>query len=307
MRQVKLIVVSIVLVGLLTFGYVNHLTVSNKLEEGASFTGVAPSSIQENTVSDNEKEDNGANNILKEYGPLTICADRATYDGNKGTLTYFGDVFVMQIHNKHILCRKNKKPKKDFVYFTRNKKDTFKQLQEKWYHHAKDICADEKECNFISGQKLTMQLDKDRKVQTLIMNTEGNNTSQFYTYPTNSNKDFTKSKRLTRGPLDGEGKTIIYDVVNKDLKLYKKAIVNQNENRYEGDKVVYDMEHDLVNILGSKNRRSKIVLDGVQSETKINTGLTPIIDFHKNSITSSGSTLSSTENTKSGDLDNPVV
>ncbi len=96
---------------LLTFGYTNP-NESNKIEDGSSFTGVDPSSIQEDTVSDNEKEDESVDNILKEYGPLTVCADRATYDSDKGTLTYFGNVFVMQIHNKHILCRKVKSPKK---------------------------------------------------------------------------------------------------------------------------------------------------------------------------------------------------
>lgn len=302
MRQVKFIVVTLALGCFLTFGYTNPNNL-NKEDDGSSFTGVAPSSIQENSVSDDEKEDDNTNNVLKEYGPLTICADKATYDSDKGTLTYFGDVFVMQIHHKHILCKKIKNPKKDFVYFTRNKQDTFKQLQEKWFNHAKEICADEKECNFISGQKLTMQLDKDRKVQTLVMDTEGENISQFYTYPTNANKDFKDSQQLTKGPLDGEGKTIIYNVVNKSLELNKKAIINQNQNKYKGDKIVYDIEHDMVNIPGSKNRRSTIVLDGIQKETKIDVGLTPIADFHKDTKTSSGSTIS----TDPENLDNPVL
>ena len=272
--------------------YSNSNNFSSELVDSSSFTGVDPSSIQEDTLSDNEKEDGSVDNILKEYGPLTVCADRATYDSDKATLTYFDNVFVMQIHNKHILCRKVKSPKKGLVYFTRNKKDTFKQLQEKWLNHAKEICADEKECNFISGQKLTMQLDKDRKVQTLVMDTEGDNISQFYTYPTNANKDFKDSQQLTKGPLDGEGKTIIYNVVNKSLELNKKAIINQNQNKYKGNKIVYDIEHDMVNIPGSKNKRSTIVLDGIQKETKLDVGLTPIADYHKDSATSSGSTLS---------------
>lgn len=305
MRQFKLIVVTFALGCFLTFGYTNP-NEPNKLDDGSSFTGVDPSSIQEDAVSDNENEDDGVDNILKEYGPLTICADRATYDSGKGTLTYFGDVFVMQIHNKHILCRKVKSHKKDIVYFTRNKKYTFKQLQEKWFKHAKKICTDERGCNFISGQKLTMQLDNYRKVQTLVMDTDGEYISQFYTYPTNANKDFKDSQQLAKGPLDGEGKTIIYNLVNKSLELNKKAIVNQNQNKYKGEKIVYDIEHDLVTIPGSKNKRSTIVLDGIQSETKIDIGLTPIADFHKGSKTSSGSTLG-TDNTNSKNLDNPAL
>ena len=301
MHQAKLILVALVLGGSLTFSYSNS-NEPNKLEEGSSFTEVEPSSIQKDNISDNEKENDDADNILREYGPFTICADRATYDSNKGTLTYFGDVFVMQIHNKHILCSKVKKPKKDLVYFTRNKKDSFKQLQEKWLNHAKEICADEKECNFISGQKLTMQLDKDRKVQTLVMDTEGVNISQFYTYPTNANEDYKNSKQLTKGPLNGEGKKILYNVVNKSLELYKKAIVIQNANKYKGDKITYDLEHDLVTIPGSKNKRSTIVLDGMQKQTKLDMGLTPIADFHKDSATGGTTTNTDLENE-----DNPVI
>ena len=291
MHQAKLVLAALSLVGSLAIGYSNEVY---KPTDGKVFTGVDPSSIKEDSISDNEKEDDSVDNIFKNYGPLTICADRATYDSSKGTLTYFGDVFVMQIHNKHILCRKINKPKKDVVYFTRNKKDTFKQLQQKWFDHAKEICADEKECNFISGQKLIMKLDKDRKVQTLVMDTTGDDTSQFYTYPTNANSDFKESKQLTKGPLNGEGKKITYDVSNRSLELQKKAIINQNENQYKGDKIVYDLDHDLINIPGSKNKRSTIVLDGIEKQTKLNTGLTPIADFHKDAALSSGSALSTT-------------
>ena len=45
--------------------------------------------------------------------------------------------------------------------------------------------------------------------------------------------------------------------------------IQQNQNKYKGEKIVYDIEHDLVTIPGSKNKRSTIVLDGIQSETKI--------------------------------------
>jgi lipopolysaccharide transport protein LptA len=275
MRQAKLVLVALSLIGFFTISYSN-LSEPYKSGSGSAFTGVDPSSIQEDSISDDEKEDDGASNSLKEYGPLTVCADRATYNSDEGTLTYYGDVFVMQIHNKHILCRKVKNPKKNYVYFTRNKKDTFKQLQEKWLGHVKEICADEKGCNFISGQKLTMKLDKDKKVQTLTMDTEGGEVSQFYNYPVDTNKDYKSSKELTKGPLDGEGKIVVYNVVNKSLELHKKAVINQNENQYKGDKIIYDMAHDLITIPGSKNRRSKIVLDGIQGKTKLDMGLAPI-------------------------------
>ena len=41
------------------------------------------------------------------------------------------------------------------------------------------------------------------------------------------------------------------------------------------------MNHDLINISGSKNKRSTIILDGIPKEIKIDFGLTPIADFHK--------------------------
>ena len=278
MHQAKWMLVTLVLVGYLTAGYSNY-SEPYKSDYSSSSREIVPSSIQEDFISDNKKEDGNSNDIRKEYGPpFTICADRATYYINKDILTYSGDVFVMQIYNKHIFCRKIKKPKKNSVYFTRNKTDTFKQLQEKWFNYAKEICVDEKECNFISGQKLTIQLTKDKKVQALIMDTEGDETSQFYTYPTYVNESFKNIKQLRKDPLNGEGKQVIYNVVNKNLELHEKAIINQNGNQYKGDTIIYDMNHDLINISGSKNNRSKIILDGIQKETKINFGLTPIAD-----------------------------
>jgi hypothetical protein len=95
MRQVKPVLVALALVGVCSSSYANEPT---KLPDGPAFTGVEPSSIQEDSLSDSEKEDSSADNALKEYGPLTICADRAIYDGKKRTLTYFGNVFVILQH-----------------------------------------------------------------------------------------------------------------------------------------------------------------------------------------------------------------
>ena len=273
MRQVKLVLVIMGLIGFFVTGY---------------------SISSEPYKSDDEKENGSTNNALKEYGPLTVCADNVIYNSNKGVLVYSGNVFVMQIHNKHILCKKIKNPKKNASYFTRNKSYTFKELQKKWLVQAKDICAKEKGCNFISGQKLIIILDKDNNVQTLTMDAEKDEFVRFYTYPTNTDKDFKNSKQLTKGPLNGEGKMVVYSVVNKSLVLNSKAMVTQNENTYKGDKIIYDMVHDLVSIPGSKNKRSKIVLDGIQDETKMDMGLTPIADFNK-------------KPTVSTDEDNPAV
>ena len=207
---------------------------------------------------------------------MTICADRVTYLSEQQVIIYVGNVFVMQVHNQHILCHKPKKLKKTSVYFTRDKSNTFKQLQKKWMTKAKIICADQKECNFISGQKLTIQLTDENKIKTLVMDSEGLERSELYTYPIASNSDYKESKKITRGPLEGNSKQIEYNIADKDLLLNKQAVVNQNQNQYKGDKIIYDMENDLVNIPGSKQRRSKIVLDGVEKETKINTGLPTI-------------------------------
>ncbi|QIW10250.1 LptA/OstA family protein [Francisella sp. LA112445] len=237
--------------------------------------------VKEDNVTANEKENNSVDNVLKEYGPITICSDRAVYDSNENRLTYYDNVFVMQIHHKHILCHKPQVLKKGIEYFERDKKYSFEQLQEKWLEEAKKLCASEKECNFISGQKLVVQLNKDKKVKTLTMESEGLDRSQFYTYPTNSSPNFIDSERITRGPVTGVAKKIIYNVVKKDLELDKKAKVTQHGNRYKGEKIIYDIKHDLVSIPGSRNRRSTIVLEGVTKATKINTGLTPISDYHK--------------------------
>ncbi|WP_081946969.1 LptA/OstA family protein [Candidatus Francisella endociliophora] len=247
-------------------------------------------SMKEDKVADSEKEDNSANNVLKDYGPITICADRAVYDDDKKTLTYYDNVFVIQIHNMHILCKKPKTSiKKGTTYFVRDNKIPFNELQKKWFKHVKKLCSKEKECNFISGQKLLMQLGKDKEVKTLEMESKGEENSQLYNYPTDANPDFSKSKEVTKGPVEGVSKKIIYNVAKKDLELNKKAVVTQNGNRYKGEKVNYDMNHDLISIPGSRHKRSTIVLDGVAEQTKIDVGLTPISEYHKDA--NSGSTM----------------
>ncbi|MFV9924458.1 hypothetical protein A2G94_01610 [Francisella endosymbiont of Ornithodoros moubata] len=241
------------------------------------------SSLQEDSVTDEEKENNSNDNNLKEYGPVTICADNAVYDDNQGILTYLGNVFVMQIHNKHILCHQPSSFKKGINYFIRDNSLPFKQLQQKWLEQAKLLCSQERECNFISGQKLIIKLDKDRKFKTFTMLSEGDEKSQFYTFPTNSNPNYTNLKTLTRGPVQGSSIKIVYDVDDKHLELYKKAIAFQNDNVYKGEKVIFDIAHDLISIPGCENRRSTIILDGIQNQTRVNTGLTPISDYQKDS------------------------
>ncbi|QIV96235.1 lipopolysaccharide transport protein LptA [Allofrancisella inopinata] len=292
MRQARIVLVALGVLGIFLSGYSDSSSLADNSLHSISNQNIP---LQEGSAAvADEKEDTGADNILKEYGPLTICADKATYDSNKETLTYYGDVFVMQIHNKHILCKKpktTKATKTNIVYFTRNKAIPFKELQQQWFEQAKELCADEQECNFISGQKLVMELDKDRKVQTLTMESMDGELSQFYTFPTNSDQAYQKSKKLTKGPLNGVARKIIYNVVKKSLELFEDAVINQNENHYKGREINYDMDHDLVAIPGSKDRRSKIILDGVQSETKIDTGLKPISEYNKNKKVSSGSTV----------------
>lgn len=246
------------------------------ISDSKTFTGVDQATLNNTSISASEKENTSDNNKLKDYGPLTICSDKMFYDGKKGVIVYVGNVFVMQVHDHHILCHKPEKLKKGYEYFDREKKYSFKQLQAKWMSTAKSICAEQKECNFISGQKLTITLTEENKINNLVMDSEGLEHSEFYTYPINSNSDFTESKKVTRGPLEGNAKQVIYDIVNEDLLLQRQAEVNQNQNQYKGDKIIYDIEHDLVNIPGSKQRRSKIVLDGVQKQTRIDTGLPTI-------------------------------
>ncbi|AJC48912.1 hypothetical protein IB642_01980 [Allofrancisella guangzhouensis] len=288
MRQARFVLVALVVLGVFFNGYsdsYNQVSSSNLTSEQSILPQESSTAIAD------EKEDTSADNILKEYGPLTICADKATYDSSKETLTYYGNVFVMQIHNKHILCKEPKISKTNMVYFTRDETIPFKKLQQEWFEQAKELCADEHECNFISGQKLVMKLDKDRKVQTLTMESQDDELSQFYTFPTNSVQGYQKSKKIINGPLDGVGRRIIYNVVKKNLELFENAVVNQNENHYKGREINYDMDHDLVAIPGSKDRRSKIILDGVDSDTKIDTGLKPISEYNKKKKVNSGSTV----------------
>ncbi|MBK2027803.1 hypothetical protein IB642_07150 [Allofrancisella guangzhouensis] len=106
----------------------------------------------------NIKEDTS---IKTSDNPLTIWADKATYNSNNGILIYYGNVFVMQTNNKYIL---NYKPKLET-----DEKDTSKQLQEMQLDDAKRICTKKMGCSFISGQKLTIKLTKERKIKNIII------------------------------------------------------------------------------------------------------------------------------------------
>ena len=229
-----------------------------------------------------DKENGSIDNVLREYGPITICADRATYSSDENKLMYYGNVIVMQIHNKYIACNKSNLSKDVRLYFDReDNSESFENLQAKWFKEAATICSEEKACNFISGEKLVMQLTANDKIKTLTMESDGSNKTQFYTFPINSVSNYKKSKKIIRGPATGFAQKIIYNVVNKKLELYQNAEVIQNDNKYKGDNIIYYITHDLVSIPGSKNKRSKIILEGVSGDLKIDTGLSPINEYNE--------------------------
>jgi lipopolysaccharide transport protein LptA len=196
----------------------------------------------------------------------------------------------MQVHNKTILCREPLTLKKNDEYFVRNKSQPFEVLQSYWFDHAKKICDSTKECNFISGKKLTITLDKERQVKTLVMESKDGDLSQFYTYPLDTDNDYSSTKMITRGPLTGVSEDIIYDVQKKQMQLIKKVRVIQHGNNYKGEKITYYMDRDLVTIPGSTYKRSKIVLDGVAKQTHMDTGLTDISDYDKKNKSKQGFT-----------------
>ncbi|QUE32288.1 LptA/OstA family protein [Francisella philomiragia] len=274
MRRVRLVAAIFLSLTSYAFSDVSENQIDNSLP-------MYNAEIQEDNVANNEKEDNSAANSLKEYGPITICADSVAYVDDQRVITYLGNVFVMQVHNNHILCHKPTTPKDNIVYFERDPSLTLEQLQQSWLTTAKKLCAEQKECNFISGQRLVINLDDKKKLKTFTMISDDNHNSQFYTYPTNSNPDYNTVKTATRGPVEGQSKMVIYHVNDKHLEMYRKAVAYQNDNVYKGEKVIFDIDHDLISIPGSENRRSTIILDGVQKQTRIDTGLTPISDYGK--------------------------
>ncbi|GAB4222581.1 MAG: LptA/OstA family protein [Francisella sp.] len=275
MLLARLLIIILLLISSLSFSNTQNKNNKNNPIYNSS------SSIQEKNTNNDEKEDNSDNNKLKDYGPITICANSVVYDDNKKAITYSGNVFVIQIHNKKILCNKPKQTQKEIYYFTRDNSLTFKQLQQKWLEQAKSLCSQEKECNFISGQELTIQLDKDKNIKTLTVSSNKNEKSNFYTYPLNTNPDYKNSKEVTDGPIEGKSKQVIYDVTKKTLTFYKKAEAYQNKNEYKGDKIIFDITHGLISIPGSADKRSKITLDGISEQTKVDLGLKPIKDYQK--------------------------
>lgn len=220
--------------------------------------------------------------IIDDYGPITICADKLDYNGKKGTLTYLGKVFAMQLKGKKIFCNSSTNQEPGNVYFDKYKDKDFTETQGLWLDEAKKVCGQTKECNFITGQSLIVKLGKDRKIETITVTIkDDDNFAKFYSYPieksnTGDEKGYQKS---FKGPIGGQGKEIIYSIVNKKMILNKKAYVTQGGNDYRGDEIDYDMAHDLISIPGSKSqRRSTIVLEGLSDESKIDLGDSMMID-----------------------------
>ncbi|APC97579.1 LptA/OstA family protein [Francisella frigiditurris] len=219
--------------------------------------------------------------IMDDYGPITICADKLDYNGKKGTLTYLGKVFAMQIKGKQVFCNSSNDQNNN-IYFDKHKDKDFTETQTLWLDQAKKVCEQTEECNFITGQSLIVKLGKDRKIETITVTiTDDNNFAKFYSYPvekksTGNEKGYQKT---FKGPIGGQGKEIVYSIVNKKMILKKKAFVTQGGNDYRGDEIDYDMAHDLISIPGSKSqRRSTIVLEGLSEDSKIDLGKDMIID-----------------------------
>ncbi len=223
-------------------------------------------------------KDSPDKDVIDDYGPITICADKLDYDGKKRTLTYLGKVFVMQAWKQNILCEDFNKVNENTsntVYFGKYEDKSFTETQNLWLEKAKTICEKTKECNFITGQSLVVKLDKNRKVETITVTVDKNsdNFAKFYSYPLDENKGNKGYQKTFKGIIGGHGKKIIYSIINKKMILKDKAFVTQNGNDYAGDEIDYDLAHDLIAVPGSKvSKRSTIVLEGVSDETKVKLG-----------------------------------
>ena len=302
MRLVRLM---FILFSMILFSLNSYAEKSSLMKSTGDNSKLSHTSSTDKSV-DEEQENNGPDNFLKDYGPLTVCSDTLKYNANTGILVYTGNVFVMQVHDKNILCKEPLKLKKNDEYFIRNKSQPFEVLQSYWFEHAKKICDSTKECNFISGKKLTITLDKERQVKTLVMESKDGDLSQFYTYPLNTNDDYSTTKMITRGPLTGVSEDIIYDVQKRQMNLIKKARVIQHGNNYKGEKITYYMDRDLITIPGSTYKRSKIVLDGVAKQSRMNTGLTNISDYDKKDKSKQGFSAASSYDSVSTFANNAV-
>ena len=225
---------------------------------------------------------------FKKDGPIVVCSDTLDYQSADRKIIYSGKVFLLQLKNKDIYCTLNstesENNSKSASYFDRGENKDFQTIQNEWMLQAKKICIEEKGCNFISGQKLTINLDDDRKVDTIVVDSIGSNFVKFYFHPQgyvdlNAGEEH---RKLSKGPTEGESRQVVYDVVDKTVSLIKDAVSKQNGNEYKGEKIDYDLSKDLIYVPGDRRKRSRFVLDGIAEDAKINTGLTKIKELQKN-------------------------
>lgn len=225
---------------------------------------------------------------FKKDGPIVVCSDVLDYQSTTRKIIYSGKVFLFQLKNKDIYCKLDdsidKNESKSASYFDRGEDKDFKDVQNEWMLQAKKICIEEKGCDFISGQKLTINLDENRKVDTIVVDSIGADFVKFNFHPQGYVDENTgeEHRKLSKGPTEGESRQVIYDVVHKTVSLIKDAIATQNGNEYKGEKIDYDLSKDLIYVPGDGRRRSRFVLDGIAADAKIDTGLTKIKKLQKN-------------------------
>ena len=216
-------------------------------------------------------------------GPVTICSDQLSYTQKQNHLTYSGNVVVLQIKDVNILCESKADTLPEVLSDTRPNYSmwvaragkSYQQIQKSEEQLARKICARQKQCRFLAGQKLQVQLNQDNQVKKVSLTVEPDkgNVTHFYGAspgsPEQKKKDqqrHKKSHSSQRGQANSEidetyarGEKMYFLPLQHKMVIAGKAHLKKGGNTFQGKKIIYDTESRVVSVPDEGHRASMII------------------------------------------------
>ncbi len=199
---------------------------------------------------------------------VTICSDSITYDHAQHTVTYKGNVTVLQIQGVAIQCQAGggafpellSKKLPNTVLWVSGKSGDYSEISLKELAGAKKLCKAQDGCRFISGQKLIINLNpKTNKVSQIKMtvNDEKEN-AIYYSWPKKE-----KGKSQKNNEVLALGESLQYLTEKHLLEVEGHAKITQGENNFSGEKVTYDTKSKFISVPNTGGRSTMVIDNGV--------------------------------------------
>ena len=192
-------------------------------------------------------------------GPVTICSDSLTYDQKSNEMTYIGNVLVMQVKSVGILCHKGDKPEggtsSSASLWVDDSGKSYYDLQNEELSKAKEICAKEKACRFLSGQKLQVFLDENNHLKRVMLTADKSeeHVAKFYGLSEKDGKNDKPDETLA------QGQTMEFLPMEQKMIVSGNAHIVKDGNVFDGKQVIYDTKTKLVTVPNSGQRASVVI------------------------------------------------